>query len=367
MDLKSTKWCVPDIEAIGRSVVNNFCHGYPHTTQNSFIPSWCPGGKGGNLGNKDNEDNQQLSLGGNEPDEASEESSQIKRLSGKFTNDAEKTDAKVFDALLNLSKQTLNDPILIVKHLSLRSHRSSKLQTLLSNQNLPGLQSEHLVSTEYDAVVFVKDLGVVLIEIRQSNSENNIRSAEQQLNCGENFIRCLWEAIQSGKSSSEIQTQTGKHSSEIPLQSGKRSSEIPTQSGKHSSEIPTQSGKPSSEIPISRIIIIPNVTGTPSPTNLTDDGSHVVFADVLNEFSDKWQQITEDLTTMRNLSDVCSSDFERLVHVVCGVWSIGPMSLRKMWASFEARADDLLHRFITPVRFMREDADVLSMSEKYPT
>ena len=345
MDLKSTKWCVPDIEAIGRSVVNNFCHGYPHTTQNSFIPSWCPGGKGGNLGNKDSKDNQQLSLGGNEPDEASEESDEIRRLSGKFTNDAEKTDAKVFDALLKLTKQTLNDPILIVKHLSLRSQRSSKLQTLLSNQNLPGLQSEQLVSTEYDVVVFVKDLGVVLIEIRQSNSENNIRSAEQQLNCGENFIRSLWESIQSEKSSFEISIQSGKHSSEIP----------------------TQGANQPSEIPISRLIIIPDVTDTPSPTNLTDDGSHVVFADVLKEFSDKWQHITEDLATMKNLTDVCSSDFERLVHVVCGVWSIGPMSLRKMWASYESRAEDLLHRFITPVRFMREDADVLSMNEKYPT
>ena len=110
------------------------------------------------------------------------------------------------------------------------------------------------------------------------------------------------------------------------------------------------------------MIIIPDKVDVKSPPYLTDDGSHLVFGDVLDNLHEKWKKVLDELVTMKNISEFSSSDFERLVHVVCGLWSVGPTSLRKMWSPFSRLAESLVSQFITPVYVMKEDADFFKIN-----
>ena len=48
---------------------------------------------------------------------------------------------------------------------------------------------------EHDFVILVKNIGVILVEVKASSSPGNVGKDEKQLNSGQSFVRSLLNAI----------------------------------------------------------------------------------------------------------------------------------------------------------------------------
>ena len=119
-------------------------------------------------------------------------------------------------------------------------------------RELPGTDFDDINTTvETDLIIFVKELGILFVEIKTSSSEKNIQKAVEQLKNIEAFTTEIVEGI-----------------------------------ARSTSTTPTI-------IPMAKIIIVPDEQ-QPSPSSKVDD-CFVFYEDALNNLPTKWKDVLNEL------------------------------------------------------------------------
>ena len=83
------------------------------------------------------------------------------------------------------------------------------------------------------------------------------------------------------------------------------------------------------------------VETTPSPPAKTPRGNHLVCNDIISNFDSKWDDVIAELRTLHSTNPFKNSDYERLVHLVTGIWAMVPF---ERTYTFNENESSLPHR-----------------------
>ena len=144
---------------------------------------------------------------------------------------------------------------------------------------LPSFPPGIPLNIELDVVVFVRNLGVIGMEVKSTNSTKSMTKAEQQLTNGQHLFGALMSSV-SGHS-------------------------------------------PTATLPYVRVICIPNDPNS-SPSDKTIDGSHLLNKDVISKpevFHRLWNVFVQELVAQRSVSTFTDPEFEKFTKISVGLWS----------------------------------------------
>ena len=252
------------IQDAGRSTLETYCDKYPNTTSSFVIPNLFPSAF------PDVIDNPQVSL----------TDKQKKQFDGFVRNLAgEREEYEIYLAFNSLTRKSPAHPILVIWGLKFDSDNSRAIKRNALKSELPSIQlGPGEMSQEKDFIIFVRNCGVVFGEVKKSASEVNIEKAEEQLEKAVDFFQKMMRAIV---------------------------------------------GPSGRELPISKLILVPSESG-PSPAIKTPSGSLLVFNDMVQNFQKKWSEVVNELEESVANNPMNPSDFERLVQITTGIWSMRP-------------------------------------------
>ena len=250
-----------DIRQSGGNILENFCHGFPETEVHSFLPVYF----GDNI---------------TELLEPLENLTKKEKafLQGRNINQSgEGHELTVFNVFVRLVRQkNISPTMLIMRTFEMDNKNPVRLKrralvSLLRNINFKKFDT----NAENDYVILVNNLGVVLVEVKGSPRDNNVRSAEKQLTNVNGIVRCILKAM----------TKDEKRT-----------------------------------IPTVRLIIVPDITDE-TPADPTSNGSYFLFKDKCDTFNDTWIDIVNKLRHLKTDQPFTLEEFKELSEILVGVWS----------------------------------------------
>ena len=252
------------MEDAGAHILRQHCSGFPKTNESTMIPT----------------------IGDTVYKEALRKRSNLSKkedgqYSGMERNVRGELDEKIMaDVLLKMIRQSdLSPAILVIRSFQVDQDNSKSLKRdalELEGIDLDDLDNAGLtLRGEHDFLILVKYLGIVFGEVKGSNSDGNITSAEKQLNEVNCFVQALY---------AHVNDQTRDKFPTYPL------------------------------------IITPRET-SPSPTAPTSQGSYFVHKDRCDSFATYWLEAIDKLKSLKSANPFTDEEFDRIANIIVGVWS----------------------------------------------
>ena len=186
---------------------------------------------------------------------------------------------RVYAAIHQYIHTNTADQFLVLKNLDLDNNNGKNIKANLLIHQLQTDLSQVDMRGEHDFVVVVKDVGVILLEVKNSAAGTNISSAEKQLSNGCELMRALMGSVK---------------------------------------------GTGTLQVPIEKVIVLPNEQ-TPSPTMSTAYKSHRIHRDSLLDLSPVFDRIVNKLKVSQpNPSLLTTLDFDNFTRVLVGLWCVTP-------------------------------------------
>ena len=107
----------------------------------------------------------------------------------------------VFNEIGKLSCQSHKHPFLALFNFALDNDNQRRLKLHTLHTELPSIPPSLKTNIELDSIVFVRDVGVVGIEVKSRRTPAQLQSAEQQLTNGKVFFQTLMATLESNPSS----------------------------------------------------------------------------------------------------------------------------------------------------------------------
>jgi len=191
----------------------------------------------------------------------------------------EREEYEMYLAFASIARKSPANPILVLWASKFDSDNGRAIKRKALIRELPSIQlGPEDMSQEKDFIIFIRDCGVVFGEVKRSATQVNIEKGEQQLEKAENFFQKVMRAI---------------------------------------------SGPNEPLLPTSKLILIPREIG-PSPATKTSSGCRLVYTDLEQNFQVKWEEVVDELKEANAANPINASDFQRLVEIVTGLWTMKP-------------------------------------------
>ena len=180
---------------------------------------------------------------------------------------AEEAEYGVFTAFERLISKDITPPLLILQSFDINR------RTQIFDREMGGNFKSIIRAGEFDAVVFVQNLGIVIIEVKSSTIL--LPKAETQLAKGVQFFRHIYHHI-------------GSHA-----------------------------------LPVTKMVVFPGEL-TPSPVNPTSSNTHQIHRDILtSSLESKWADIVSELRRSSTMA-VDPLKYKQLVEIMTGLWLMQP-------------------------------------------
>ena len=203
-----------------------------------------------------------------------------------LNSQGEQAECRGFQVFEKLVKQSNHQPKIIFQGFKPDTTRFAK-RTALENEL--GMSLNHLkMQAEYDFLVLVKDLGVVLVEVKLKLSEQVLRKAQQQLHDGAQIFNTLMPS--------------------------------------------------SNRLPVVKMIFAP-VESTPSSHTNVEPEIYLLHCEDMPNFNTIWTDVLKDLENLKLKNPFNESQFQRFSNLITGLWCMQPLKQKYFFSNKDASLD----------------------------
>jgi len=266
-----------------------------------------------------------------------------------FRTAGAKAEHDVQEAFVRLAQQKNQqeprDPynFLVLSNVSLKPDKVRVLRRELPSFTFRG---RRIQEGEHDAVVVVKDLGVVLIEVKATPTVGN---AEDQLERVENFVYTLTRALDvEGKPTKHLpiaedpvdlstQIDVAASVSREGIDPDRRDWGVEADSDRRDQGVAADSGAGNASeslhdpeavpvvVPVVRLVVLP-FQQERSPRRKTSHNTIVAHRDKLQQMDALWNNVVDELVRQRDVAGCCGVSFGevmvRLTRCLIGLWAM---------------------------------------------
>ena len=193
---------------------------------------------------------------------------------GKIANaNAEDAEYAVFQVFEKIVNRDNNPPLLVIRNFELDRHLSKPFHTAVLSAELRMNFNGVFTRGEFDTVVFIKNVGLLLIEIKSRHTVKQLAKAEDQLKNGALFFQHIYNHLTS------------------------------------------------TALPVVKMVIFSHET-SPSPNQPTASNTHIIHKDILSSFSE-FDNLLNKLCHSA-ASPVDQLKYEQFVNIMTGMWLMEP-------------------------------------------
>ena len=219
------------------------------------------------------------------------------RYSGtKINAKSEEAEYLLFKLFEKISSKSDNQSLLFLRNYELNKSNTQNFRTSVLTQEMG--MNFHDINTrgELDAVVVRDDGCLVVVEVKSAFTAENLEKAKLQTKKGSLFFQRVMHHV---------------------------------------------SGSSLSVLPVVKAVVFP-FEETPSPANISDDGSHIIHRDLMVNFEKKWKDIMEELDSLKINNGFSNNDVIKFIRVITGVWCMEPYKKKYRFNDKTASAAHLI-------------------------